>query len=267
MCIGQRFIRADLVYKTRFLVTLTIKVIGQENMNAKLLQQRLREQADAKAASDSLRFFKTGKGDYGESDAFLGVRMPALRKMAGQFSTLPLTEVGEVIRSTFHEERMLALLILVKQFNKSKHGKRQEICDFYLANTKHINNWDLVDCSAYFILGPALEQQLVDKSIFLELAHSGSIWERRIAMVASLHFIRRTEFQLTLELAEFLLTDQEDLIQKATGWMLKEIGKRDKKVLIGFLAQHYKIMPRTMLRYAIEKFSREEKTAYLKGLV
>ena len=230
-------------------------------MTAKKISQSLHRLADPEAAKQSQRYFKTGKGEYGEGDQFLGIRTPVLRAEAKKFRATPLLEVLKLLQSPWHEARMCALYILVLQFKKAKEPIRKVIFDAYLAHTHWINNWDLVDSSAYFIVGPYLEHK--DRAMLYELARSKSLWERRIAMLATMHYIRKGEFEDTLALAEMLLHDPEDLMHKAVGWLLREVGNRDKATEEAFLKKHYRQMPRTMLRYAIEKFSTEERRVYL----
>ena len=234
-------------------------------MTASQISQDLHEIADPEIAQKSLRFFKTGKGEYGEGDQFLGIKVPVLREVVKKYKATSRSEVLKLLQSPWHEARLCALFILVLQFKKGKDIDRTAIYEAYLNHTKWINNWDLVDSSAYFIVGPYLENK--DRSVLYELARSKSIWERRIAMLATMHYIRKGEFADTLALAEILLHDKEDLMHKAVGWLLREIGKRDKEVEETFLKKHYRQMPRTMLRYAIEKFSVEERERYLAGTV
>ncbi len=207
------------------------------------------------------RFFKTSPGQYGEGDIFLGIAVPQLRQIAKKHPHLNAKEIKELLSSKLHEERLTALLILVNNY-QAKNNKK-EIVEFYLSNTKHINNWDLVDLSADKILGNYLINK--DKSQLYQLAKSENIWERRIAIISTFHFIKNNQFQDTLKLAEILLQDKHDLIQKAVGWMLREVGKKDIQTLEDFLKENYKNMPRTMLRYAIEKFPEKKRQAYLKG--
>ena len=222
---------------------------------------KLRSLASPEVASSSARFFKTGPGQYSEGDLFIGVRVPMLRKLARDYRTLPLTEIELLLHSPVHEERMLALLVLVLSVAKCSDGDRKTVYDFYLSNTKHINNWDLVDTSAPAIVGGFLRDKA--RKPLVRMAKSASLWDRRIAIVATQHFIRLGEFEDTLAISRLLLTDREDLIHKATGWMLREVGERDEKALTGFLEEHGAIMPRTMLRYAIEHFTDEKRRMYL----
>jgi 3-methyladenine DNA glycosylase AlkD len=224
--------------------------------------QKLANPAQAKILS---RFFKTGKGEYGEGDEFLGIKVPISRKIAKQFYALSLDEIQELINSKIHEERLIALFILTEQFRKSDEAKKRSIFQFYLKNTKRVNNWDLVDLSAERIIGAYLFNK--DKKVLFKLAKSDNLWERRIAMMSTFHFIKIGRYDTTLALADMLLKDEHDLIHKAVGWMLREIGNRDLKVEEDYLKKHYKIIPRTMLRYAIEKFPEKKRQAYLKGMV
>jgi 3-methyladenine DNA glycosylase AlkD len=228
-------------------------------------QQRLRSLADPAVAAILARFFKTGPAQYGEGDRFIGVKVPVIRKVARDFRGLPLPEVECLLHSEIHEERLLALVILVAQFEKADDATRKRIYGLYLANTQHINNWDLVDLSAPQIVGGHLENR--SRKPLYRLAKSASLWERRISILATHWFIRHGDFTDTLRIAEKLLKDKEDLIHKAAGWMLREVGKRDVAVLEGFLVEHCRRMPRTMLRYAIERFPEEKRLGYLNGTV
>ncbi len=248
-------------------------------MNYDQLHQILKAQADPARAEHSARYFKTGRGEYAEGDLFLGITVPELRTLTGQYvkhwsseyklsgikpdatDSPCLSAIKSLLTSQYHEERLLALLILVKLFAKKSEDLKQLIYHFYLAHTRWVNNWDLVDSSAYHIAGPYLANK--DRSVLYRLAQSESLWERRIAVMATFHFIRQGDFSDTLQLCEQLLTDPEDLIHKATGWMLREIGKRDVVQEKAFLDRHSPQMPRTMLRYAIEKFPKEERQYYL----
>jgi len=206
-------------------------------------------------------FFKTGKGQYGEGDIFLGIKVPVQRSVAKKYLDLSLEDVQELINSGIHEHRLVGLLILVERFKKSEEKK--EIFDFYLKNSRKINNWDLVDLSAHKIVGAFLLDK--DRNILLEYAKSENLWEKRISIVATAMFISNNQFEDTIKISEILLNDSHDLIHKAVGWMLREVGKRDLEVLENFLKKHYKGMPRTMLRYSIEKFPEDKRKAYLKG--
>jgi 3-methyladenine DNA glycosylase AlkD len=231
-------------------------------MTAQDLQTQLRSLANPQDAAFLARFFKTGPGEYGEGDVFLGIRVPVVRKVVKPFKDLPLCEIETLLRSEIHEERLAALVILVLQAAKADAATRKRLCDFYLANTRWINNWDLVDVSAPQVVGAHLADK--GRKTLCRLARSSWLWDRRIAILATLHFIRQGEFADTLEIAAMLLADREDLIHKAAGWMLREVGKRDQTVLEGFLNEHHARMPRTMLRYAIEKFPEKKRQAYLK---
>lgn len=205
-------------------------------------------------------FFKTGPGEYAEHDQFLGVTTPILRILARSLDQLSLKDLSQVIASPYNESRLLALLILVKQYNKATLEEKNRIFQFYQDNLQHINNWNLVDSSAHLILGAHLETS--DKTLLLDLAKSKVLWERRVAIVATWHYIKKGDFEWTFKIAKMLLNDPHDLIHKATGWMLREAGKKDIKKLITFLDEHAKKMPRTMLRYAVEKFPKETRLKY-----
>lgn len=210
------------------------------------------------------RFFKTGKGDYGEGDIFLGIMVPQSRKIAQKYCELSLSDIDILLKSKFHEERLIALLILVDRFKKGDKTVQLKIFDFYLKSTKYINNWDLVDLTA-----PQIGQYLLEKDrpILKRLATSKNLWEKRIAIMFTAAFIRQNRFGETLEISEILLADPHDLIHKAVGWMLREIGKKDQKTEEAFLKKHYHKMPRTMLRYAIERFPEKQRQKYLLGKI
>lgn len=228
-------------------------------MNAQHIQQKLRTLADPAAAASAARFFKK---QHAEHEVFLGLRVPTLRKLAKEFRELPIGEVETLLHSQIHEERMLALFILVAAFPRASETMQRQMHDFYLANTGHVNNWDLVDASAPTLVGAYLLHR--SRKPLYGLAKSANLWERRIAIVATQHFIRNDDFADTLRIAESLLNDSEDLIHKATGWMLREVGERERTTLESFLQEHCRQMPRTMLRYAIEKFAKEEREEYLR---
>ena len=232
-------------------------------MNVIGIQESLRAQANPAIAEHSARFFKTGPGEYAEGDKFLGIRVPVLRAHVRHFATASLGDVLTVLRSQYHEERLFALLVLVRQYENADSKTKAKIVEAYLHNTYYINNWDLVDSSAHKILGPYLFDR--DRKLLLELATSDSLWERRIAIIATLYFIKHEQYSDTLAVARLLLNDKHDLIHKAVGWMLREVGKRDRAVEEAFLQDHYRTMPRTMLRYAIEHFSTPDRQAYLTG--
>ena len=223
-----------------------------------LITKDLEKAGDKERAKNLSRFFKTGKGEYGEGDIFIGIIVPKQREIAKKYSTLSLKDIQQLLSSKIHEYRLTALLILVLQFQKSND---KSIINFYLKNTKYINNWDLVDLSAHRLLGIYLINK--DKSILYKLARSKNIWERRIAVISTFALINKDKFEDSLKISEILLNDKQDLIQKAVGWMLREIGKRDQKMEEKFLKKYYKQMPRTMLRYSIERFSQEKRNLYL----
>lgn len=228
-----------------------------------LLKQQLNALADPEQAVQLQRFFKTGPGEYGEGDRFLGLRMPQLRRLVKGYLDLGLADVGTLLHTPIHEQRMAALLILTYQFPKATPSQQREIYDFYLDNTRWINNWDLVDVTVTHVVGAYLLTR--SRKPLHGLAKSASLWERRIAMVATLCFIKHHQFEETLKIADQLLSDQHDLIHKAVGWMVREVGKRDLAVMEAFLLPRYSRMPRTMLRYAIEKLPEPRRQAYLKG--
>lgn len=212
-------------------------------------------------------FFKTGKDQYGEGDRFLGVTVPEQRTIAKQYAQLDFHSLEELIRSPWHEVRLTALFILLLIFEKNKKDQqlRQACVDFYLTHTAGINNWDLVDLSCYKLLGSWLEDK--DRSILYRLADSSNLWEQRISIVSCMHFVRKNDFYDSLSIADKLLFHPHDLIHKAVGWLLREVGKKDKQTLVSFLHPRYQKMPRTMLRYAIERFPDEERKAYLHGKI
>ena len=217
----------------------------------------MRAAADPSKAVVMQRFFKTGHGQYGEGDVFIGITVPQSRKIAKSHQSCDLYTVGELLCSKVHEERLVALLILVHKYDSGEKG----IVEFYLENLQHVNNWDLVDSTAPNILGAHLFDK--SRSPLYKLARSKNLWEKRIAIVAPLYFIRKNDFGDTLKIAEILLGDRHDLIHKAVGWMLREVGKRDLKTLKTFLGSHYTRMPRTMLRYATERMPEKKRKFYL----
>lgn len=219
--------------------------------------------ANPETAEHAQRFFKTAEGEYGFGDKFLGIRVPVIRHTVKNFKTTPLSVVERLLKSEYHEIRLCALLLLVYRFSKSSVDEQDKIYHLYLSNTRYVNNWDLVDSSAPYIVGAYLENK--DRSMLYDLSKSNSLWERRIAIISTFRFIKKNQFGDTLHITEQLLSDQEDLIHKAVGWMLREVGKRDLTIQVSFLKSHYQKMPRTMLRYAIEKFSKEERQKYLSG--
>ncbi len=217
--------------------------------------------SDPEKAKKLSGFFKTGKGQYGEGDIFLGIPVPEQRKVAKKYRDLPLSDVQELLSSKIHEHRLTALIILVSKYEKADDSGKKEIFSFYLKNTENINNWDLVDLSAPKIVGDYLFNK--DTSILFKLAKSDNLWERRIAILSTFTFIRNNDFEDALSISELLLHDEHDLIHKAVGWMLREIGKRDQEIEERFLNKHCMQMPRTMLRYAIEKFDKNKRKFYL----
>ncbi len=230
-------------------------------MTLTTLRERLRDIADPLRAKSSQRFFKTDAGQYGEGDCFLGLTVPQVRSFTRRCDGLSEADVLTLVRSKFHEERMLGLYTLVRRFERGDDVSREQVFDLYLANTRWINNWDLVDTTAPNIAGQWLLNR--DRNVLYRLALSEDLWERRIAVLATLTFIRQRQFTDTLQLVTGLLQDPHDLIHKACGWMLREIGKRDLAALRSFLTRHAAQMPRTMLRYAIEKLSAEERKAWM----
>ena len=219
------------------------------------------QQAAAHEKMNHTRFFKTNEGDYSAHDHFLGVSVPTVRTIAKTFAHLDHADLATLIASKFNEERLLALFILINQYQKGTPAIKQACYELYIKNLKHVNNWNLVDASAHEIVGAHLFAS--DRSILLALAASDNLWERRIAIVTTWHFIRKNDFEWTLTIAKILLTDSHDLMHKATGWMLREMVKKDPQTLVNFLDTHAHTMPRTMLRYAIEKFPIDVRKDYL----
>jgi len=229
------------------------------------IQKELESLGDASRVETLQRFFKTGPGEYAAGDRFRGIRVPVLRGMSRKYRDLPLTEAGRLLQSAFHEDRLLALLILIRHYYRGNQAVRDKIHRFYLEHSRFVNNWDLVDASAPHLVG----HYLVDRhhGILTRLAASGNLWERRMAIIATFPFIKQNNYEETLRIARVLLGDPEDLIHKAVGWMLREVEKRDQAVAEAFLQKHYRKMPRTMLRYAIERLPEARRQAYLKGTV
>jgi len=225
------------------------------------LLRELKNSADPEKEKVFRRFFKTGKGEYGEGDEFLGITVLKLRSISKKYQDIDLKDLQKFLDSKIHEHRLSALMILRFKYDKADENSKENIVKFYLKNTKQINNWDLVDLSCSYILG----NWLLDKNrkILYQLAQSTNLWEKRIAIISTFEFIRNHQYIDTLNVSKILLNDDHDLIHKAVGWMLRELGKRDKKTEIDFLNIYYKAMPRTMLRYAIEKFNNKEKRFYL----
>jgi 3-methyladenine DNA glycosylase AlkD len=234
-------------------------------ITASQIRAALKRHADPRQASILQRFFKTGPGEYGEGDTFIGVKVPQVRSVARAFRSAPLNTAIELLKSPIHEERLLALLLLVEQYDKGDEEQRSTIFNVYIRQTKFINNWDLVDLSAPQIVGRHLEAR--DRSVLVRLSKSKSLWERRIGIMATFWFIKKGDFADAIMISEILLKGSNDLIHKAVGWMLRETGKRNITAEEEFLKKYYKDMPRTMLRYAIERFPEEKRQAYLKGMM
>lgn len=234
-------------------------------MTAQKIRKRLRQLASREKARVLRGFFKTGPGEYGEGDVFLGVMVPVIRRVAKEFQGAPLVEIESLLASPIHEERLLALFMLVSAFTRGDESRKKKIYSLYLKNAKYINNWDLVDLSAPNIVGAYLLSR--SRKPLYAFAKSRSLWKRRIAILATFPFIKQNDFADSLGIATILLTDDHDLLHKAVGWMLREVGKRSLPVEEKFLKQHYKHMPRTMLRYAIERFPEGKRRKYLDGSV
>jgi 3-methyladenine DNA glycosylase AlkD len=234
-------------------------------MTAKEISKRLKKLENKQQAAISRKFFKTGPGEYGEGDIFIGIRVPALRKLVKDYFELPIKEIQSLLKSPVHEERLLALLLMVRKASGRSDDIKKSIYELYLKNTRFVNNWDLVDASAEHVVGAYLRDK--NKSVLYRLAESEDLWERRIAIMSTFHYVKHHDFLETLRISKILLFDRHDLIHKATGWMLREIGKRDLQTEENFLKTHYKKMPRTMLRYAIEKFPESKRQRYLKGKI
>jgi 3-methyladenine DNA glycosylase AlkD len=232
-------------------------------VSAAAIVRELRGLGDPEIARHSQRFFRTGPGEYGEGDRFLGIRVPALRKLVPQHFDEPLSELARVLQSDYHEARLFALLALVRRFQWCEDD-RAAVVKLYLENTRWVNNWDLVDSSAPYILGAWLIER--DRGLLFGFARSTDLWERRIAIIATQHFIRQRDLDDTFAIAEILVNDPHDLIHKAVGWMLREAGLRDLDAERAFLRRHARSMPRTMLRYAIERFPEPERKAWLAGV-
>jgi len=227
------------------------------------IRTKLRKLGSKERAKVSQRFFKTGPGEYGEGDVFLGIKVPDLRKLAKKYQDISLPDVRQLLKSAVHEERLFALFVLVLAYAKGNESVKERIYELYLKHTRFVNNWDLVDTSAEHIVGHFLVNR--SRKPLYALAQSPVLWERRIAILSTFHFVKRHEFTETLKISKMLLSDGEDLIHKAVGWMLREVGKRDLQTEEDFLKRHYKKMPRTMLRYAIERFPEPKRQRYLKG--
>lgn len=231
-------------------------------MSIHKIKQELRKYSSKEKTKILQSFFKTAPGEYGYGDIFIGCRVPDIRKIAKKYKTLDLNTVLKLLSSSIHEERLFALIVLVLKFDEADISGRRKIYELYIKNTKYINNWDLVDLTAPNIVGSFLLN--TNKNILYDFVKSKSLWERRIAIVSTHHFIRNKSFTDTLKIAKLLLNDKEDLIHKACGWMLREVAKRDKPLVVGFLSKYQKNMPRVMLRYAIERFPQKDRKAYIK---
>lgn len=226
------------------------------------LEEDLKKTANPAKARILSGFFKTGKGEYGEGDLFLGIPVPEQRKIARKYSDLSLKYIRKLLSSKIHEYRLVALLILIRQYGKASETVKKDIVYFYIENIRHVNSWDLVDLSAPKILGAYLMDK--ERSILYKLVRSDNFWEKRIAIMATFTFIRNNQFEDTFRIAKVFLHDQHDLIQKAVGWMLREIGKRNQAEEEEFLSKHCSEMPRTMLRYAVERFDEQKRSVYLR---
>jgi len=238
-------------------------------MKAAELRSELDSKGNPEKASHQMRFFKCGPGGYAEGDIFIGVSVPLQRKLAKKYRDLPLPEVEVLLSSDIHEHRQYALFILVASLRSARcpSDRKQDIVELYLRNTRRVNNWDLVDSSAHHILGPWMLENPEKREILYCLAQSDNLWEQRIAILTTFAFLRAGQFDDTFAIADLLFHHPHDLIHKAVGWMLREVGNRDRSAEEGFLRSRYKSMPRTMLRYAIEKFPEELRQMYLKGRV
>ncbi|MCK4745252.1 DNA alkylation repair protein [Candidatus Parcubacteria bacterium] len=233
-------------------------------LNTIKLKKELKKFANPEYAKILQKFFKTGKGEYGEGDIFLGIKTPIKRKIVKDYQELSLCELQKLISDKIHDFRFSALLILIAQFKTGGEKKKKEIFKLYLKSTKYINNWDLVDISAPHIVGNFLLDK--PRDVLYKLAKSKNLWERRIAIVSTFFFIRNSDFIDTLKISEILLSDDHDLIYKATGWMLREVGKKDLSAEEKFLQKHCQKMPRVALRYAIERFNKRKRKVYLKKI-
>jgi len=232
------------------------------NLIINLIIQEIEHFGSPERAKHSMRFFKTGLDQYGEGDIFYGVTVPEMRSVARKYCNISLDDTIKLLHNTYHECRLVALLILVEKYERAKTDiEKKQVYELYLRNAKYINNWDLVDLSSHKIVGAYLYDK--DRDILYRLAKSSDLWEKRISIISTFYFIYRKDFDDSIKIAEILLNDKHDLIHKAVGWMLREVGKRDQDILEKFLKKHYKTMPRTMLRYAIEKFDEKKKKFYM----
>jgi 3-methyladenine DNA glycosylase AlkD len=233
-------------------------------MDLKSLIHELDKCKNTKKAKLLSRFFKTGKGEYGQGDIFIGINVPTLRNIAKKNQDLSLKDTEKLIKNPIHEYRLTALFILIIKYSKANSNLQKQIYNLYLKNKKYINNWDLIDLSSNRIIGNYILKNPSNKQILYSLSKSDNLWDRRIAVMATFEFIKNFEYGDALKISKILLNDKEDLIQKAVGWMLREIGKRDFQIEENFLHTYYKKMPRTMLRYAIEKFSTNKKAYFMR---
>lgn len=237
--------------------------VPAQSTSAAQIEARLHQIGDPEHARFVAGYFRTGPGEYGEGDRFVGIRIPALRALVREYRGTSIDAMATLLRSEWHEARLFALLLLVDAYKRADPEGREAIYRLYLRNTEYVNNWDLVDSSAPYIVGAHLEGR--DRSVLDGLARSESLWERRIAILATQHFIRQNDFATTLRIAEMLVDDRHDLIHKAVGWMLREVGNRDRAAAEAFLVPHHRTMPRTMLRYAIERLPPDLRQRYMKG--
>lgn len=237
----------------------------------KQVRADIKKYANPNKAEIFYRFFKTKEGEYGHGDEFLGLTVPQCRAIAIKYRNLPTEDIQKLLESKYHEERLIALLMLVQNFKTGSDAVQKQIFKYYLSQTDHVNNWDLVDLSADKVVGEYLIKNIKGSGslkILYELARSKKVWERRIAIVATYAFIKSGKCEETLKVSEMLLKDEHDLIHKAVGWMLREVGKRcSREVLVQFLNKHYKQMPRTTLRYSIEHFPEKQRRAYIEGKI
>lgn len=233
------------------------------------IKDELRKYAKSDEIEEKFAYFhKTGKGGYAEKDIFIGVTVPDIRKVANEYyKDITLKETEDLLHSNYHEERLLALIILTYKMKKAKENEQKEIIELYIDNTEYINGWDLVDLSAHYTLGKYLLEHEAEKGILYDFANSNDLWKQRISIVSTWIFIRNNKYEDTLKIAEILLNNEHDLIHKAVGWMLREVGKKDFDIEYNFLVKRYKQMPRTMLRYSIEKFDEELRQDFLKGRI
>lgn len=242
---------------------------SNSNLTAPAIRAALEQEADTDKARHQQRFFKTGPGGYGEGDRFIGVTLPVQRRIAKKYRDTPVSELAAMLGSEIHEHRQTALLIMVESYKlkKASEGRRRELVQLYLDKMDSVNNWDLVDSSAHYILGPWMLAEPEQRQLLYTLARTEKLWHQRIAIMTTFAFLRAGEFEDTFKLADLLLDHPHDLIHKAVGWMLREVGNRDRAAEESFLKPRYKSMPRTMLRYAIERFPEELRQSYLKGLI